>query len=105
MINYVCHGTDGMITRTWPGSIELLSTMPPYEAEVRARGSLFHILFGEHAYGNYLCIPNWNIGTELASLTDRFWNFERLTGYTTLLPVDACSIADALVELDNYIRS
>ena len=54
----------------------------PYEVEVSARGSYFHLLVGHHTYGNYICIPNWNIGTELASLSDSFWNLERLSSTT-----------------------
>lgn len=68
-----------------------------------ARGSSFHLIVGHHKYGTYICIPNWNVGTELASLTDRFWNYERLINYTELSIVDAYSIVNALVELRKMI--
>lgn len=71
--------------------------------EVTARGSSFHLIVGHHKYGTYICIPNWNVGTELASLTDRFWNYERLINYTELSIVDAYSIVNALVELRKMI--
>ena len=54
-----------------------------------ARGSNFHLLVGHHAYGNYIGIPKWDIGTELSALSDSFWNLERLSN-TKLKKVDAC---------------
>jgi hypothetical protein len=92
-----------MKPQKWDGGISLIRLTEPYEIEVSARGSEFHMIFGAHEYGNYLCIPNWSIGTEMASLSDRFWNYERLVQYTGLAEVDACSIADALVKLSKLI--
>lgn len=102
-IDYRCHGTCDMRPKYWEGHIKLIRATPPYEAEVTARGSSFHLIFGTHAYGFYLCIPNWNVGSELASFTDLFWNTERLNQYTMLSKVDACSVAAALAELNKYI--
>ena len=88
----------------WDGEIVPIQlSTEPYEVEVSARGSYFHLLVGHHAYGNYICIPNWDIGTELAALADCFWNLERLSS-TKLKKVDACSVAYALVELSKYVN-
>lgn len=88
----------------WTGEIiPIQLEQEPYEVEVSARGSYFHLLVGHHAYGNFICIPNWDIGTELASLSDSFWNLERLSS-TKLKKVDACSVAYALVELSKYVN-
>lgn len=88
----------------WTGKIiPLQLESEPYEVEVSARGSYFHLLVGHHAYGNYICIPNLDIGTELASLSDVFWNLERLRN-TKLKKVDACSVAYALLELSKYVN-
>lgn len=95
---------SGTTDKSWIGEITPLQIeSEPYEVEVSARGSYFHLLIGHHAYGNYICIPNWNIGTEIASLSDFFWNQERLRSNTNLKKVDACSITYALVELSKYI--
>ena len=105
-LDYICTGTEDMKPIRWNGHINLLRSTDPYELEVTARYSSFHILCGKHKYGSYICIPNWNIGTELASLSDSFWNFERLTTYyPELSPVDAISIVDALVKLSEYIST
>ena len=77
MITFTCKG-KGCSPRQWEGSLEILQRGNPCEAELSARGSRFHLIVGKHSYGNYLCIPNWDVGTELSSLTDLFWNEERL---------------------------
>ena len=95
-LNYTCHNAAD----TWPGSIRVLKTAGFIEAEINARGNFFHILVGRHRYGNFLCIPNWGIGTELSDLSDRFWNFERIiTVYPELAAANAASIVDALAAL------
>ena len=105
-LDYICTGTEDMKPIRWNGHINLLRSTDPYELEVTARYSSFHILCGKHKYGSYICIPNWNIGTELASLSDSFWNFERLTTYyPELSPVHAISIVDTLVKLSEYIST
>ena len=53
-------------------------TGEPCEAEVTAQGDSFHLITGKYAYGNYVCIPDWDIGTVLSSLTYTFWNTELL---------------------------
>lgn len=100
-IKFTCRGSSRM--KSWDGMILPLKLTAPYEIEVTARGSTFHLIVGHHQYGKYICIPNWNIGTELASLTDRFWNYERLTAYTELGTVDAYSVVSALVVLSKII--
>ena len=102
MITYTCNSFGD--SKPWDGQIEVIQLTAPYEVEVTARGSNFHLIFGRHAYGLFLCIPNWSIGTELGGLHDRFWNQERLMRYTGLGEVDACSVADALYELRKYIE-
>lgn len=102
-IKYTCRCDYEDESSTWEGIMTPIKLTSPYEATITARGSSFHLVVGTHQYGNYICIPNWNIGTELASLSDRFWNHERLAGYTGLSETDACSIAYALVELSKIL--
>ena len=101
ILNYECNGDDHMELQTWSGQVHMLQTGHNYcEAKVDARGSSFHLICGKHTDGNYLCIPNWAIGSELGYLSDRFWNLERLTTYFPKLSrVDAISIVDALIAI------
>ena len=94
-MNYTCILKSGSRKETWTGQIILLSTGNGwYEAEINGRGTYFHILAGRHKYGNYLCIPNHDIGCELS---DIFWNEERLSHL--IRKVDAVTVATGLVHL------
>ena len=125
MITFTCKG-KGCSPRQWEGSLEILQRGNPCEAELCARGSRFHLIVGilqrgnpceaelcargsrfhlivgKHSYGNYLCIPNWDVGTELSSLTDVFWNEERLRHYSRMKKADACTIVSALKVLAEH---
>lgn len=46
----------------------------PYEAVIESQGLSFHIIFGSQINGNFLCIPNWALGCELAEYTNKSWN-------------------------------
>lgn len=59
-LNYICTGTNETKAKQWEGHINLLKDSTPYELEVTARHSSFHILCENYEYGNYICIPDWN---------------------------------------------
>lgn len=66
----------------WNAQIKNLSITPSNcEFEVQALGDAFHVIMGAHLYGRYVCIPNWEIGCELATFNDTFWNSEQLVKY------------------------
>ena len=50
-----------------------------------------------------MCLPNWDIGSEMAAMQDSFLNWERLKN-AGMKSVDAYSISDALVALSEYIK-
>lgn len=85
------------------GKIKLLHPHIPIEADIEADGWNFHIITGEHRDGRYICIPNWDTGSELAYLTDTFWNRERLSSHTKLGKANSDIIAAALAELSRSI--
>lgn len=88
---------------TKSGKIKVFSFTFPIEADIDANGWNFHVIVGKHINGNYICIPNWNVGSELANLSDVFWNRERLTHYTNLGDENSNLIAIALAELCNVL--
>ncbi|MDW2799654.1 hypothetical protein RZO55_18935 [Clostridium boliviensis] len=71
-LDYLCTGLSDMKPDSWSGHIRFLNKTNPCELEVSARSSTFHIICGHHQYGNYICVPDWGIGTELAGLDDSF---------------------------------
>lgn len=102
---FECTGLPGMADGSWPGNIRLLNYELPYEMEVTARGSSFHLLIGKYRHGNFICIPNWGIGTELSGLGDSFWNYENLSNtYPELSPADIASIVSSLAAIERYIE-
>lgn len=97
-MEYICILKDGSRRETWTGELHLLRAAPgQYEAEINGRGTYFHILAGRHKYGNYLCIPNHDVGCELSDLSNIFWNEERIS--YLMRKVDAVTVAAGLVHL------
>lgn len=97
-MEYTCILKDGIRRETWKGTLYLLSARPGhYEAEINGRGTYFHILAGKHRYGNYLCVPNHDVGCELSDFSDILWNTQRISGL--MRKVDAVTVATGLVHL------
>lgn len=91
------------INSSWEGRICIKRLGNPCEVEVSSRGTWFHMIFGSHEYGNFLCVLNHGIGTEISDLRDVFWNFENLSRhYPDLSEPDLCSIVESLRILAEY---
>jgi len=104
-MNYECRSLLGNGEgKTWTGTILWLEENEVFiEAGIKARGSGFHIIIGNYRHGRYLCIPGWNIGCDLADLSDLYWNQEHLC--EVLGRIDAVSIACALEKIDRLTKS
>ena len=74
----------------------------PYEANLSLNENSYHLIFVRHSNGWFLCIPNHQIGVELAHPSDRFWNQESLE-HAGISTFEARAIADTLKELSHYI--
>lgn len=97
-MEYICILKHGSRKESWTGKLTLLrKDSGLYEAEICGRGTYFHILAGRHKYGNYLCIPNHDVGCELSDFSDIFWNEERLR--SRMRRVDAVTVATGLMHL------
>lgn len=80
---------------TWKGQIKHLANHGGfYEMEVTGRGSSFKVLFGQTEYYHWICIPNYDVGCDMAEWSNLFWNREKLTGL--IGTVDAITVAEAL---------
>lgn len=91
---------------TCDGSVTTINIRhEPYEVIVQALSSSYHIIFGKHRNGGFLCIPEYHVGCELASLSDVFWNHESLLHNGELLNYEeSTAIAYALKEISPYIK-
>ena len=52
--------------------------MEQFETMISCEGFRYHLIYGQHSYGYYLVIPEWNIGCEMSDCNDTFWNTESL---------------------------
>ncbi|MFI3214717.1 MAG: DUF6618 family protein [Eubacteriales bacterium] len=79
----------------WKGHIlSYVKRKDGFEAEISGRGSSFHLIVGETRHGNYLCIPTWEVGSELADYNDTFWNQEQIG--RQLSAVDSITLANGI---------
>ena len=101
-ISFYCKGPSALEFESWEGKIKIIKLSYPYEFKVEALGYSFHLIIGRYDHGTYVCIPIWDIGCDLAALSDSFWNFERLhqAGFDL---ANAITIADALGVIDSYV--
>lgn len=89
-------------SRGWEGCAEVVRQGKSMaELIIAGRGSRMNVVIGKYLRGQYICIPDLDTGCPLSSLTDVFWNRERLSGH--LPEVDAITIAYALKEASEYL--
>ena len=96
-MEFDCNNPDAVYKtdQFWKGRITgLKHSGSLVEADVSGKGSHMHVIIGKYAYGNFVCIPEWGVGSPLASLDDQFWNRERLTQY--IGRADAITLSEAL---------
>ena len=77
-----CHDENAELRNEneWIISIEIQRrTQTGFEAKIIDGAWMYYIVAEKFRYGYYLCIPNWNIGVELSSYKDVFWNLENLS--------------------------
>ena len=80
---------------TWEGVWHILEARwDIIKLEVIARGYRYEVFVGKYINGHYVCIPNWDAGSALATLDDYFWNYGRLTH--CMEPVHAVSVLTGL---------
>lgn len=100
-MDYICYHQTNQCKQQWTGHLDICHISGEFfEVEITGRGSSFHAIVGSHSYGNFICIPNHEVGSELAPLSDVFWNLERLS--TQMNDIDAATVAYALGQLADF---
>jgi hypothetical protein len=95
--------SDDTSQRTWDASLEVISRKGPFfELRMVGRGSSIHAIVGPQVNGSFICIPNYDAGSELAGLEDTFWNTERLAPLIGV--VDAVTVAQGLRQLSLKLK-
>lgn len=91
-------------SQVWNGSVtHLINHGSHYEIHLESRSSI-RFMIGNYTNGGFVSVPAFNAGSDLASYSDYFWNFERLCH--TINTVDAATIAECIRTLykENYIQ-
>ena len=100
VVHYDFDDPDKTIVLRHNASIEPMQfDHEPYEmALTTARGYYYHMIFGNQINGNFLCIPNWHVGCELAGLDNISWNMDSLLqcGIQQIVYEDISAIVYAL---------
>ena len=76
--------------------------MEQFETMISCEGFRYNLIYGQHSYGYYLVIPEWNIGCEMSDCNDTFWNTESLRK-TGLTERTVHKIVNTLKENGEYI--
>ncbi|MDL2300977.1 hypothetical protein LJC58_01335 [Lachnospiraceae bacterium OttesenSCG-928-D06] len=104
-MNYYCRNPKAKYIKdqVWEGEIRNLKRRGSIiEGVILGRGSSMYIIIGEYEYGNFLCIPNRQVGSELACLSDIYWNQEHLA--LQIGRVDAITVAEALKRISKELE-
>ena len=89
--------SDSGRTQSWTAKWEIVNlTNEVTELRISGRGSSYNIVLGDYSSGNFLCIPDSNLGCALAHWSDTFWNTERIS--MILNKTDAVTIATGIYD-------
>ena len=84
----------------WSGNItSFIDYGSHYEMRIESLSSIT-VLFGKTSMGNFVCIPDFEVGCHLATLNDDSYNKEKISGIIN--QVDAITIARALKTVFNH---
>jgi len=72
LIEFKCTMKKGKKTENWLGMITNLTKFGNhYELRIESRSG-FIVIIGKTSYGNFACIPDYDIGCHLSNLKDLF---------------------------------
>jgi len=67
-MDYVYVDQTAKQKKKWMGESRLLQADGKnYKVEITDRGTYFHMIVGRHHYGNFIGIPNHDVGCELST--------------------------------------
>lgn len=86
----------------WNGRIKWLKNHGShYEMKIDSRSGIV-VLFGNSSFGSFACMPEFGAGCHLSSLSDDFYNTERLSA--VLGPIDGTTVSAALSAISATLK-
>ncbi|MDD3124054.1 MAG: hypothetical protein PHC62_11205 [Candidatus Izemoplasmatales bacterium] len=93
-MKFKCVNHNNGKTESWNGEIVYLKNCSNWiQMNIQSRSSI-DVIFGSSNYGNYVCVPNFEIGCYLSSFDDMFFNTEILS--RLMGNVDGLTVATAI---------
>lgn len=100
-ILFLCTGPG---ERKWNGEIKITRrSINMVEFIIYGRSSCLNGIVGKYMSGQYICIPDIDVGCPLSRMSDTFWNKERLSAH--MQKTDAVTVTYALKALSEYLGS
>lgn len=102
-MEFVCTvpAEEGGREERWLGEVVVRShSMWMAELLIYGKGSCINAVIGKYMSGQYICIPDMDMGCPLSRLSDVTGNRERLSEH--MKETDAVSVAHALRALSGY---
>lgn len=102
-VRFHCQAKIGRKQEHWEGTVTNLTNHGShYEIQISSRSGFIFVI-GKYKGGNFISVPTFSIGCDLAHYDDYFWNHERLS--KLMSKVDAATIAASLEALaeQNFI--
>ena len=102
-MEFVCTtpAVEGESEEKWLGEVVVKNhSMFMAELLIYGRYSCINAVIGKYMSGQYICMPDIDTGCPLSSLSDIFWNRERLSAHMN--ETDAVTVAHALRALSGY---
>jgi len=101
-MEFNCSFKEDKEVESWTSSVrEVHEHGSFFEIFISSRSSL-RIIVGCGNWGNFVCVPDWNIGTHLSDFRDYFWNSEKLSDL--LGKVDGITVATIIKEMADAIE-
>lgn len=102
VMEFLCTNQTEKRKTHWTGVISSIKgNRKKCEFQIRSGDSYYHVIIGSHDFGNFVCIPNWDVGCELSDFSDLFWNSERLA--RCFRTTDAITVATAIKNVGSVI--
>lgn len=105
-IQFPCTGPAewGPAERRWGGEIKITRrSINMVEFIIYGRSSCMNGVVGKYMSGQYICLPDIDVGCPLSRMSDVFWNKERLSAH--MKETDAVTVSYALKALSEYLGS
>lgn len=101
-MKFECVWKKGKKQKRWMATVDYIHDHGRFcEVFINSRSTI-RLIIGYGKWGNFVCVPDWNVGTELSDFRDLFWNSEKLC--SLMGNVDGITAATVIKGLSDIIE-